>query len=244
MRSTLFFMVAVSVILFISSDPAIAGPGGKIASAVFDTFWGKVLLGILTIVFLPLITYNYIREKFAERRARKDLRFMAQYSPVFDWLKIQERLKDCFYRVHSGWKEEDLSGVSSWMTDWYWQNQQAVYLDKWKKEGLVNICNIKKILDIKPLLFVHRNQGSEHEDSMLVLSVNAKMNDYLQNAYTKKIIEGSKIYKSVETIWSLTLINGVWKVSDIEEAAMSFAYIKMTKELPAIESTVISDFRA
>jgi hypothetical protein len=225
-------------------EPAFAGPGGKIARAAFESFWGRIILGILIIVFLPLITYVVLREKLSERRARKDLRFMAGHSPIFDWLKIQERAKDCFFRVHSGWEKEDLSGVSGWMTDWYWQNQQLVHLERWKSQGLVNICNVKKITNIKPLLFVHRNQGQEHEASMVVISMEAHMQDYLQERDTEKIVEGSKKYKDVETVWSFTLEDGQWKVSDIEEGSMSLAYAKLTKELPNIESTVVSDLRA
>ncbi|MDH5648981.1 MAG: Tim44-like domain-containing protein [Gammaproteobacteria bacterium] len=243
-REMIVALCLVSLVLLFVMEPALAGPGGKIARATFETFWGRVALGILTIIFLPLITYVMIREKLSERRARKDLRFMAGYSSVFDWLKIQERAKDCFYRVHSGWDKEDLSGVSQWMTDWYWQNQQLAHLDRWKKEGLVNICKVKKITHIKPLLFVHRNQGGEHEDSMIVISMEANMQDYLQHRESGKVVEGSKRYKEVETIWSFTLENGVWKVSDIEEDSMSLAYAKLVKELPEIESTVISELKA
>jgi hypothetical protein len=229
--------------LLIAIEPAVAGPGGKIASAIFDSFWGRIILVALTLIFLPLIIYMLIWEKISERRARKDLRYMAGYDAAFDWLKIQERAKDCFYRVHSGWESEDLSSVSSWMTDWYWQNQQVVHLDRWKKEGLVNICHVKKITGIKPLLFVHRNQGSEHDDSMVVISIQAKMKDYLQERKSGKVVEGSKRFKEIETIWSFTLQNGIWKVSDIEEASMSLEYAKMVKELPKIESTVVSELR-
>ncbi len=235
-------LMACSILLF--SDPAFAGPGGKIASAAFETFWGRVVLGILTIIFLPLITYTLLREKLSERRARKDLRFMASYSSKFEWLKIQERAKDCFFRVHSGWEDEDLSGVKKWMTDWYWQNQQMVHLDRWKKEGLQNICNVKKITNIKPLLFAHRNLIEEHEDSMIVISIEAKMKDYLINRNSGKVIEGSKRYKEIETVWSFTMDNGEWKVSDIEEGSMSLAYAKLVKDLPDIETTVTSELRA
>ena len=130
------------------------------------------------------------------------------------------------------------------MTDWYWQNQQLAHLDRWKKEGLVNVCDVKNITKIKPLLFVHRNQGEAHEDSMVVISIQARMNDYLQDRATGKVVEGSKRYKEVETVWSFTLENGAWKVSDIEEDTMSTAYAKMVKELPKIETTVLSDLRA
>jgi hypothetical protein len=243
-KHTLPGLLTLVLVIFIVVEPAMAGPGGKIASAAFGTFWGRVILGILTIIFLPLITYGLIKEKLAERRARKDLRFMAGYALYFEWLKIHERAKDCFFRVHSGWEKEDLSEVSNWMTDWYWQNQQLTHLDRWKKEGLVNICEVKKITNIKPLLFVHRNDSEDHEDSMVVISIEAKMKDYLQDRKTGELVEGNKRYKEVETVWSFTLQNGSWKVSDIEEDSMSLAYAKMAAELPKIESTVVSDFRA
>ena len=243
-RTALFSFLVVMAMALIYVEPALAGPGGKIASAAFETFWGRIILGLLLIFFLPLIIYVMLREKLAERRARKDLRFMAKYSAKFDWLKIQERAKDCFFRVHCGWEKEDLSGVSSWMMDWYWQNQQVVHLDKWKKEGLVNVCDVKMITNIKPLLFVHRNNGKEHEDSMVVISIEANIKDYLQARSTGKVVEGSKRYKEVETIWSFTMDNGEWKVSDIEEGSMSLAYAKLVKELPNIESTLVSEFRA
>lgn len=236
------FVLIVVGLIFV--EPAFAGPGGKIARAAFESFWGRIILGVLIIVFLPFILYVLLREKLSERRARRDLRFMAGYSPIFDWLKIQERAKDCFYRVHSGWEKEDLSGVSAWMTDWYWQNQQMVHLEKWKRDGLVNICDVKKITNLKPLLFVHRNQGREHETSMVVVAIDAHMQDYLKERNSDKIIEGSKKYKDVETVWSFTLEDGQWKVSDIEEGSMSLAYAKLTSELPDIKSTVVSDLRA
>lgn len=245
MNKTLRYgLLTCFVMMLVLIEPAMAGPGGKIASAIFSSFWGKVALFLLIIIFLPLIIYTLIREKLAENRARKDLRFMAAYSPLFEWLKIQERAKDCFFRIHSGWERENLSSVSEWMTDWYWQNQQMVHLDKWKRDGLINICDVKKISNIKPLLFIHRNQGAEHEDSMVVILIDAKMKDYLQDRVTGKVVEGNKSYKDVETIWTLTLEEGIWKVSDIEEGDMSLAYAKMIKDLPNIETTVVSDLRA
>jgi hypothetical protein len=245
MNKHVFIMVVFLIAaLFLYVDPAFAGPGGRIAKAAFETFWGRVVLCILIIIFLPFIIYSYVREKLAERRAHKDLAFMSAYNSKFDWLKVRERAKDCFFRVHSGWENEDLSAVASWMTDWYWQNQQLMHLDRWKKEGLKNICNVKKITSIRPLLFVHRNRGNEHEDSMIVISIEAKLKDYLQDIKTEKVVEGSKRYKVVETIWSFTMENGEWKVSDIEEGFMSLTYARLAKNLPDIESTLVSDLRA
>ncbi|HAD03722.1 MAG: hypothetical protein A2091_12525 [Desulfuromonadales bacterium GWD2_61_12] len=237
-KPLLYLFPLLILLLFCAAEPALAGPGGKIATAVASTLWGKIILGLLTIAFLPLIIAILIREKLSERRARKDLRFMAAHSPTFDWLKIMERAKDCYYRVHSGWEQEELAGVYGWMTDWYWQNQQIVHLNRWQREGLVNICQVEKITNIKPLLFVHRNNGAAHEDSMVVLSITGKMKDYLQKRESGEVVEGDKKVKEVETIWSFTLQQGAWKVSDIEEGKMSLAYAKLVKELPPIETTL------
>lgn len=240
MKPAVIVGISVAIILtLVAVEPAIAGPGGKIASAALGTFWGRTIAGLLAVVLLPLVIYVILREKLSEHRARRDLRFMATYSPNFEWLKIQERAKDCFFRVHSGWEKEDLSGVSSWMTDWYWQNQQLMHIERWKKQGLVNICHVKKMKNIRPLLFIHKNQGGAHENSMVVIAIEAEMKDYLQDRNTDKVVEGNKRYKDVETIWSFTLESGQWKVSDIEEGSMSLAYAKLAKELPGIESTVI-----
>lgn len=230
--------------LWLACEPALAGPGGKIAKAAFETFWGRVGLGVLTLLFLPLIIMVLVREKLAERRSRKDLSFMAARDARFDWLSIQQRTKDCFHRIHSGWDKEDLSDVSGWMTSWYWQNQQQVFLDKWKREGLVNVCNVKRMGSIRPLLFVHRNLGRAHEGSLLVVSITATMQDYLAKREGGKVVEGSKRYKEVETVWSFSMDGGEWKVSDIEEGGVSLAYAKLIRELPPIEATLNSDLPA
>ena len=78
---------------------------------------------------------------------------------------------------------------------------------------------------------------------MVVISIEARMKDCLQDRNTGKVVEGSKSYKEVETVWSFTLENGCWKVSDIEEGTMSLAYAKMINELPNIETTVVSELK-
>lgn len=242
-RTILITVMVVAAAALVLVDPAFASPGGKIAKAAYETFWGRVALAVLTIIFLPLITYYAVNHALAERRARKDLRFMARYSAKFDWLKIRERVKDCFLRVHAGWENEDLSTATQWMTDWYWQNQQRVYLDRWKREGLKNICAVKKVMHLRPLLFVHRNHGANHEDSIVVIAITAKMKDYLQDINSGKVVEGSKRYKDVETIWTFTLVDGEWKVSDIEEDYTSVEYAKLARQLPAIESTLMPEIQ-
>lgn len=225
--------------LLLTAEPVLAGPGGKIAKSLFDSLWGKLLLIALIIVFLPLIVLNFFKERWAERRTRRDLRFMSKYNSNFEWLFLKQRITDCFNRIHRAWQQEELEQVSEWMTSWYWQNQQSLVLDEWAQKDLVNICKVKTINNIKPLLFIHRNPDSDHNDSMLVASISARMQDYLMERKSEAIIEGNKKYHEVEKIWTFTLVDGLWKVSNIEEPEMTADYLKMISELPKIEDTLL-----
>lgn len=230
--------LVVCLALLVVSEPALAGPGGRIARAVFESFWGRVAFGVLVIIFAPLILWILLSERRAKKRARSDLAFMARHSPLFEPLALRQRAEDCIRRIHAAWSEEDVSEARQWMTDWYWQNQQLVYLDKWKREGLVNVCNVRKIKEISPILFVHRNDGAEHEGSMIVMLVSIEMQDYLAERDTGRIVEGSKKFKDVYTNWTFTLKEGRWLVSNIEDSQL-MEYIRMAKELPPIEATLL-----
>jgi hypothetical protein len=225
--STVFLMCVVSAM-----EPAVAGPGGKIASAIFQTFWGKVLLFVLVILFLPLILYTLVTEYLAQRRTLKDLRKLAQVNKLFDWLTLRDRITDCFYQVHAAWRKEDMVEASEWMTDWYWQNQQLAYLDQWAKDGLVNHCRVKRISHLNPLFLAYRSDEQEAEGSRIVVSITANMEDYLAKRETGKVVEGKKGFKSVETVWTFIVQNGQWVVANIDEGSLSLAYIQLANELP------------
>jgi len=227
------------IVAFIFIQPAYAGPGSQVAKAIVKTFWGKMVLGLLSLVLLPIGIYLFIKQQLAEQRAYRDLQYLAQHDPNFEWLRAKERFIDCFYRVHSAWSAKDISEVSEVMTDWYWQNQQLVRLDRWQKQGLYNVCDVRKIRAIRPLLFVHRNDGIGHGGSLLVVSITANMKDYLAKRDTNIVVAGNKKYKDHETIWSFTLVEGQWRVSNVEEARCEFEYIFQAKNLPKIESTVL-----
>ncbi|HDN26136.1 MAG TPA: Tim44 domain-containing protein [Thioploca sp.] len=230
---TLTIVSAILLIVVTVMEPAFAGPGGKIASAMFQTFWGKVLLVFLTILFLPLILYTLLREYLAHRRTLKDLRKLTKVNKQFDWLTVRDRITDCFYRVHAAWHKEDMAEASEWMTDWYWKNQQLVYLDQWAKDGLINHCRVKNITDIKPLFLAYRGNEQNAEGSIIVVSITANMEDYLAKRDTGKVVEGKKGYQEVETVWTFVLEKDQWIVANIEEDSLSLTYAQLANELPA-----------
>ena len=225
----LFFLLFYPAFVF-------AVPGGKIAKAVAKSFWGKVIIVGITIFFLPLIIYVLLKESRAKKRVFNDLKVIAKVSPDFDWIKLRKRIQDCFYRVHAAWEKSNVSEASEWMTDWYWQNQQMVYLDRWERDGLVNICEVDKINSIKPIMFSFRGDKQKPgEGSELAVLIDARMKDYLERKSDGKLVEGSRKKKDVERIWSFTYENGKWVVSNIDEGSNSLEYIEMMKTVPKIE---------
>jgi hypothetical protein len=224
---SLLLLLTVGII-----EPAVAGPGGKIAAALFQTLWGKILLFFLVILFLPLILYALIREYLAQRRTLKDLSQLALVNNLFDWVNLQERIIECFYSVHAAWHNENITEASEWMTNWYSKNQQIVYLDAWAKKGLINHCQIKKINHIRPLFLAYRGDDKQAEGSRIVLSIAAYMEDYLAKRETGEIVEGKKGFQEVETVWTFKIQQGQWVVANIEEDMLSLEYAQLANELP------------
>ena len=125
------------------------------------------------------------------------------------------------------------------MTDWYWQNQQVVFLDRWEGDGLVNVCELHKINYIKPILFSFRSdEKTPGEGSELAVLIEAHMTDCLERKSDGKIMEGSRKKKDVERVWSFTYTNGKWVVSNIDEGSNSLEYIEMMKTVPKIEEAL------
>lgn len=207
-------------------------------SLLNDDFWSRVIVvGLAAITVLFALTI-LVRKSAPGRRAKRDLRFMAKRNPRFEWQAISKRARDCFYRKHAVWGDESLSGVPQWMSAWYWQNRQQVELGKLAKESRVRVCDVRKIKKLKPLLFIHKNSPRPDEGSIVVIAITAKMQDYIANADSGKIVKGNREYRDVESIWSLTLEREGWKVSDIEDASMAASYVSMISELPKIEETL------
>ncbi|MCW8885030.1 MAG: hypothetical protein OQK12_07205 [Motiliproteus sp.] len=239
-----FYYLTLILLLPLVAEPVVAGPGGMIAKAVWNTFWGKLVIILLVLIFLPLLILSTLEENRAVRRARQDLAYMADRNPVFDWIRLRERMQASFYHTHIAWSHEKTSEADGFMTQWFQQNQQQVHLNRWKEQGLINHCDIKQVGSIKPILFIHRNEQGPHLQSMLVVSITATMKDYLAERTTGKVVEGDKRYKEVETIWTFLLQEDDWKVHNIEEASCLFDYTKLTKELTPIEQTLVKQFKA
>jgi hypothetical protein len=142
---------AFVIAILIQTNDAFAGPGGAIAKAAFTTWWGRLILILLVIIFLPLIIYVKTREKLGIRKATKISNELAKIDHRFNWLSQKSRFKGAFTQIHSAWSKTDMERASEWMTSWYWRNQQMVHLDQWEEQGLVNVCQVKSVKKMKLL---------------------------------------------------------------------------------------------
>ena len=127
----LLLTIIIIAILFYA-DPVFAGPGGTVAKGLFKTWWGKLLMTLIAIIFLPVIIYMKTIEYFAVKKTKKQLAQIGIKNKDFSWLNLEKNVYNIFTRVYVAWNNEDMKEVKDYVNHWYWQNQQQVHLDKWK----------------------------------------------------------------------------------------------------------------
>ncbi len=139
-------------------------------------------------------------------------------------------MTDIFTRVHNAWSERDLDNCENYMTLWYRQNQQIVFLDNWDNRNMMNICTIEKINNIRPI-HLRLSNNKNFDGTRIMYLIDANMEDYLVSKEDSSVIEGKKGFKDVETVWTLKLEEGNWKVDNIEQSEMISSYMKMDSQL-------------
>ena len=213
----------------IYAQDVLASPGGMIFKTVQRSFWAKVVIIIIFLILLPFIIYLNYSENRKIKKTQNDLRRIAKSNPNFDWMMLKTRFKNVFLRVHQAWKKEDMKLASEFMTNWYWQNQQMVYLDQWEEDGLLNICSVSDINSITP---VHLEFANDGEGSRIVVQVNAIVEDYLVKRSTNEIVEGEKGFNTIDVLWTFILKDNKWLLENIEESSSIFEYTKLKNIIP------------
>ena len=230
-RKILLTILIIGFLFYI--DPVYAGPGGTIAKGLFKTWWGKLLLAVLVIVFFPLIVYTYTVEFFAVRKTKKQLNQLGLKNKDFSWLNLEKNVHNIFTRVYLAWENEDMKEVSEYVNHWYWQNQQTVHLDKWKQENLKNVCKLDKIKSVKPL-YIEISDEENLEGSKIAFVISANIKDYLKDRTTHRIVQGKNEYGDEEKVWILEYKDGKWLLDDIRDGNFSLAFAKMKNVIPEI----------
>ncbi len=223
------FLLILAICCYV--EPVLAAPGGAIAKGLFKSFWGKVLLAVLTIVLLPFILYIRLREYFGVKKTKKILEKLGTKNRDFQLLNLQKEVKNVYQRVHVAWDKEKMDEVADYVTNWYWQNQQLVYLDEWNRKGLKNVCKVKSYDSVKPL-YIAVSEENNYEGSKIAFSITADMEDYLVEKETGNVVEGKPGYDSIEKVWIMEYTENGWRLDDIHEGSMSLAFAKLENVVP------------
>ena len=228
-RSTWFLVAAAVVALvLLAPDPLLAGPGAIVKQAARTTL-GKIVFGVLVVVFLPLIVWFMAKRAILVRRTRASLQQLGMRVSHFSWLPLKERITEVFGWVHSAWDRQKMELARGYMTEWYVRNQQ-LQLDKWERDGLRNVTSDVRIKTITPL-YVSHDPASPQEDRVVVEIV-AEMRDYVVEAATGQVVQGDKALGELSTIWSFVREDGAWVVANIEADDMVLEYLTMPDRVP------------
>jgi hypothetical protein len=229
-------LVVLAVLILLAPDPALAAPGG-IVKAAARTFLGKLVLGVLVVVFLPLIVWLLIKRAVLVRRTRQALSRLAARVPHFAWLPLKERVSEVFAWVHSAWDQGKMDLARDYMTAWYVRNQQ-LQLDKWERDGLRNVTSDVKIKNMTPL-YVSHDPASGVPDR-IVLEIEAEMRDYLVEQATGKVAQGDKTLGTSTSVWSFVHEDGHWLLTNIEPEATVFPYLEEASRVLAAQAKPIA----
>lgn len=223
------FSLLLLGVCWLSPEAAMAAPGGIIKAAAKTPFM-RVIFGILTVIFLPIIIYYSVKGAMAVRKTRQDLAKLASAYPQYRWLDLQDRITDTFSWTWSAWTQGKMNLASEYTTSWYWQNQQ-LQLDDWERQGLENVCRLVKLQRITPIMVQHsRDAGGE--GSRVVVCIKARVVDYLQNKATGAVVSGDKKEDDLETIWTFMWSGGKWCLNKIEPGVNEFEYLFAPNEVP------------
>lgn len=219
-------LVALDVL---APESAWAGPGGQFVKVLAKTWWGKLLFGLLALVFLPLIAYVTIREWIEVRRCRRDLDALGAKLPYFAWSHIEDRAQRAMKTLYDAWGRGDLSPAAPYTTAEFLEGQQDM-LDRWKEEGKENVFELRGDISLAPL---HVMVETADTRSAVYLRCKAKVVDYLANILTHEKIKGNESVEELETCLLFLHVDGEWLLHSIDEGSNSLAIATEKNRLDA-----------
>src|SRR5690606_27971185 len=104
----ILLLILLIVVIVLLPDSAMAAPGGAIAKGLFKTWWGKLIMFVIAIIFLPLIIYVRTREFFAVRKNKNILTKLGHINKDFQWLNLRKNISNVYTRVHIAWLNEKM----------------------------------------------------------------------------------------------------------------------------------------
>ncbi|MBC8135245.1 MAG: hypothetical protein H8F28_05065 [Fibrella sp.] len=226
--------------LLLYVDMAFAGPGGFIKDAA-RTPLGRIIMGVLVAIFLPILLYFGIKRAIWVARTKRDLATLTKaYPGMYHWQEVDSRVREVYTWLWTSWSPEKIERAEEFATIWYWRNQQLL-LEEWQSHGLENVTRLSGIRSVTPIYVEHRSlECKDGEGSILVVNITGNATDYMRETATDKVVEGDKKTAEVDAVWTFLWENGAWRVNKIEKGDVEYAYLFEPNKLPATLPDTVS----
>lgn len=108
--------------------------------------------------------------------------------------------------------------VKNYVNHWYWQNQQEVFFNQWKRENLKNVFSLKRISSLRPLYVELINNL---EGSRIAVAIGVEAENYLKEINTGKNFKGKSGIQDLDYSWFFEYAEGNWLLDEIQEETFS-----------------------
>ena len=206
----LFVCLAVFACLYVYSRGG--GGGGTGGGGNSGSGRGNIIYPILWAIYTIITTFVLL---FKSKKAKK----IASSSPDDIWRidNLEETAKNAFYNFQKAWMEKDLSSLSNFVTQRFYDEQNA---------NLVNSLpgykqNIIECIQIKSIKIIACRDYIDNSFDSFTANIKGSLIDYTINKKSKKILSGSSTeFEKFTDSYTFLRYNNQWLLDEVENDPM------------------------
>lgn len=203
-HSVLVLIIIIASFCAIPAELLARAGGGK---------GGGALSGIVGLLFLINYFLVVIIAYFKNLHVKKILKRIARKDDAWEYNKIQQGIKDCFYMVQEAWRCRNQRLAIEYTTQRLY-TEHKTQLDRMKRRKHVNILSDIKINKID-LIELHDFDDND-KDGFCAL-IHGSMVDYTVHETTRELIEGNKDSKKFIELWHFQRQGDKFVLSQIDD---------------------------
>lgn len=198
-------------------------------------WWGHALFWFGAIIIMALVSRVIFREMLGARRTLKRLNTEIGYQFVeFDIDHIKQWVALCLPHVWNGWAGRDMSGLTDFATSQFIAEQTAE-ISALAAKGHVHEAHFMRSLRVHPLGLFQEGEGPAPEGVCLLLRVEQKCVDFVQDA-RNKLVKGRRNVRQVHHYWLLRHNGHAWRLHRVWEADDDLSILSESPELPPLDT--------
>ncbi len=211
-----------------------AGPHLKkmdLSNSALSPYVGYMLVLIVLCILLPVAFFLFFNRQFKSIKTIYLLRRLAKKDQNFHWPALKKHCSDVFGKIHQASGGNNQTAAAAFCTTSFWETEQRNNFERWSAEGMKHRDQVSTIKYLSPVLLRHTGQPGA-EDSIVVVNIKAKVEDYFEDAKTGEMLEGRKGFQNIEDFWTFQLIQGKWLLHNIEPSEFKSVYLNLRNEVP------------